>query len=116
MLGRVLNEHVKAATDEKLMAKALSLANKGRGYVSPNPMVGAVVVLEGEVVGKGFHARFGRQHAEVVALANAGHKARTATLYVNLEPCSHHGKTPPCVDAIVDAMESSDLVITSGGS
>jgi len=89
--------------DERLMAECLRLARKGAGYVSPNPLVGAIVVLNGKVVGKGFHERFGGPHAEVNAIRNALKKRMNisgATLYVNLEPCSHHGKTPPCVDAI----------------
>jgi len=86
--------------DERWMAQALALAERGRGLCSPNPMVGAVVVNAGRVVGQGFHARAGTAHAEVEALTNAGDLARGATLYVTLEPCNHHGRTPPCVDAI----------------
>ena len=85
------------------MRMALGLALKGRGRVSPNPMVGAVVVKEGRVVGRGHHDYFGGPHAEVVALKEAGGEASGATLYVNLEPCNHHGKTPPCTEAIVRA-------------
>jgi diaminohydroxyphosphoribosylaminopyrimidine deaminase/5-amino-6-(5-phosphoribosylamino)uracil reductase len=85
------------------MAAALRLARKGLGFVSPNPLVGAVVVRGGRIVGRGYHARFGGPHAEVVALTEAGDAANGATLYVTLEPCAHHGKTPPCVDAIVEA-------------
>jgi len=85
------------------MREALDLARKGRALASPNPMVGAVLVRDGEVVGRGFHTYAGLQHAEVIALAQAGERARGATLYLNLEPCSHHGRTPPCVDAIVKA-------------
>ncbi len=88
--------------DEAFLKRALRLARKGQGYVSPNPMVGAVVVREDRVVGEGFHQRFGGDHAEVEALRAAGEESRGATLYVNLEPCSHHGKTPPCVDRIVE--------------
>ena len=86
--------------DERWMARALALAERGRGLCSPNPMVGAVVVNAGRVVGQGFHARAGAAHAEVEALSEAGDLARGATLYVTLEPCNHHGRTPPCVDAI----------------
>ncbi|MDZ7374492.1 MAG: bifunctional diaminohydroxyphosphoribosylaminopyrimidine deaminase/5-amino-6-(5-phosphoribosylamino)uracil reductase RibD [candidate division KSB1 bacterium] len=81
----------------------MQLANKGRGRVSPNPLVGAVVVRDGQVVGEGYHAQYGGPHAEVVALERAGERARGATLYVNLEPCCHYGKTPPCTDAIIRA-------------
>ncbi|MDE3127485.1 MAG: bifunctional diaminohydroxyphosphoribosylaminopyrimidine deaminase/5-amino-6-(5-phosphoribosylamino)uracil reductase RibD [Gemmatimonadota bacterium] len=85
------------------MRRALDLAREGWGQTAPNPMVGAVVVRDGAVVGEGFHARFGGPHAEAVALDAAGPLARGATLYVTLEPCTHHGKTPPCADAIVAA-------------
>lgn len=82
---------------------ALDEAAKGRGAVEPNPMVGAAVVRRDELVAVGHHGRFGGPHAEVVALMAAGEAARGATLYVTLEPCSHHGKTPPCVDAVLRA-------------
>ena len=85
------------------MARALELAARARGRTSPNPMVGAVLVRDDEIVGEGFHARAGEPHAETIALAQAGAAARGADLYVNLEPCSHHGRTPPCADAIVEA-------------
>ncbi|MBX7115714.1 MAG: bifunctional diaminohydroxyphosphoribosylaminopyrimidine deaminase/5-amino-6-(5-phosphoribosylamino)uracil reductase RibD [Myxococcaceae bacterium] len=85
------------------MAKAVAHAAKGVGRTHPNPAVGAVVVLNGKVVGKGFHHRAGAAHAEVLALAQAGAKARGAELYTTLEPCNHHGKTPPCTDAILAA-------------
>lgn len=86
--------------DEKYMDLALELAEKGRGYVNPNPMVGAVVVKDGEIVGKGWHKFYGGPHAEVYALDEAGAKAEGATIYVTLEPCSHFGKTPPCAEKI----------------
>jgi len=89
--------------DERYMGMALALARKGAGRTSPNPMVGAVVVRGGKVVGRGYHRRAGEAHAEVVALSAAGHAARGATLYVNLEPCSHHGRTPPCVKEVIQA-------------
>jgi diaminohydroxyphosphoribosylaminopyrimidine deaminase/5-amino-6-(5-phosphoribosylamino)uracil reductase len=89
--------------DEKWMARALELAERGRGHVEPNPLVGAVLVQRGEVVGEGWHENFGRAHAEVNALAKAGAAARGATLYVTLEPCRHYGKTPPCTQAILSA-------------
>ena len=85
------------------MREALDLARKGRALATPNPMVGAVLAQGSEVVGRGFHTYAGLQHAEIVALAEAGDRARGATLYVNLEPCAHHGRTPPCVDAIIAA-------------
>ena len=85
------------------MDRALRLARDGWGHVSPNPLVGAVVVRDGTVVGEGYHAAFGGEHAEVVALREAGELSRNADLYVTLEPCSHMGKTPPCVEAIIEA-------------
>src|SRR5689334_14891416 len=89
--------------DAQWMQLALALAERGRGAVEPNPLVGAVVVRNDDVVGEGWHQRYGGPHAEVHALAAAGEKARGATLYVTLEPCCHHGKTPPCTDAILQA-------------
>src|SRR6476660_278454 len=89
--------------DEYWMRRALELAERGRGFVEPNPLVGAVIVRDGVVVGEGWHERFGGPHAEVNALAAAGDGARGATLYVTLEPCCHHGKTPPCTDALIAA-------------
>ncbi len=86
--------------DEKYMDLALELAEKGRGYVNPNPMVGAVVVKDGEIIGKGWHKFYGGPHAEVYALDEAGERAEGATIYVTLEPCSHFGKTPPCAEKI----------------
>ena len=82
---------------------ALELAERGRGTTDPNPVVGAVVVRDGAVVGTGWHERKGEPHAEVFALREAGERARGATLYVTLEPCRHHGATPPCVDAVREA-------------
>src|SRR5437868_13740225 len=89
--------------DTVYMRRALALAVGGWGQTAPNPMVGAVVVADGAVVGEGFHARYGEAHAEVAALRAAGDRARGATLYVTLEPCAHHGKTPPCVDVVIAA-------------
>ncbi len=89
--------------DDILMGIALEEARRGLGMTSPNPMVGAVIVKDGKVVSTGYHAGPGTDHAEVVALNRAGDRADGATLYVNLEPCSHHGRTPPCVRAIIDA-------------
>lgn len=84
-------------------ARALELAERGRGKVADHPLVGAVVVAGGEVVGEGWYEYAGVDHAEARALAQAGERARGATLYVTLEPCAHHGRTPPCVDAVVAA-------------
>ncbi|KUO52552.1 MAG: bifunctional diaminohydroxyphosphoribosylaminopyrimidine deaminase/5-amino-6-(5-phosphoribosylamino)uracil reductase [Desulfitibacter sp. BRH_c19] len=83
------------------MERALKLAAKGKGFVSPNPMVGAVLVNNDQIVGEGFHQKAGGPHAEVHCLQSAGELARNGTLYVNLEPCSHHGRTPPCTEAIL---------------
>lgn len=85
------------------MRLCLRVASKGKGFVSPNPLVGAVVVKEGRILGKGYHPAYGAPHAEVFALQEAGEEARGATLYVNLEPCAHYGKTPPCTKAIIKA-------------
>lgn len=89
--------------DIRFMRRALALAARGRGFVEPNPVVGAVVVRDGRIIGEGYHRFFGGPHAEVYALAAAGRRARGATLYVTLEPCCHHGKTPPCTDAVMSA-------------
>ena len=89
--------------DRIWMQRALSLAQQGLGYVSPNPMVGCVIVSEsGNIIGEGYHERYGEAHAEVVALKSVSDKAglKGATMYVTLEPCSHHGKTPPCADLV----------------
>jgi diaminohydroxyphosphoribosylaminopyrimidine deaminase/5-amino-6-(5-phosphoribosylamino)uracil reductase len=86
-----------------VLARARELAERGRGTTRPNPVVGAVLVAGGEVVGEGWHERRGEPHAEAHALRAAGERARGATLYVTLEPCSHHGQTPPCADALIDA-------------
>jgi len=85
------------------MQRALELAERGRGRVEPNPLVGAVVVHDGRLVGEGWHEAYGQAHAEINALAGAGTSARGGTLYVTLEPCCHHGKTPPCTDAVLRA-------------
>jgi len=92
------------SNDERFMRRALELADQGRGLTSPNPMVGAVVVApSGEVVGEGVHRRAGGPHAEITALRAAGPRTRGATLYVTLEPCAHHGRTPPCAQAVMEA-------------
>jgi diaminohydroxyphosphoribosylaminopyrimidine deaminase/5-amino-6-(5-phosphoribosylamino)uracil reductase len=85
------------------LERALELAERGRGATRPNPVVGAVIVREGQIVGEGWHERYGGPHAEINALAAAGDQTRGATMAVTLEPCSHHGKTPPCVDALIAA-------------
>ncbi len=90
-------------SDHAFMARALELARKGLYSTHPNPRVGCVIVRDGEIVGEGWHVRAGEPHAEVHALRHAGDKARGATAYVTLEPCSHHGRTPPCADALVAA-------------
>ena len=88
-------------TDERYMRRALELAERGRGRTSPNPMVGCVIVRDGQIVGEGFHEKAGLPHAEATAIAAAGESVRGATLYVNLEPCCHQGRTPPCTDLII---------------
>ena len=83
---------------EKYMSRAIHLAQKGLGKVSPNPMVGCVIVKNGKVIGEGFHESFGGQHAEIEAIKNCIEDPSDASIYITLEPCSHHGKTPPCSD------------------
>ncbi|MGB5987676.1 MAG: bifunctional diaminohydroxyphosphoribosylaminopyrimidine deaminase/5-amino-6-(5-phosphoribosylamino)uracil reductase RibD [Desulfobacterales bacterium] len=90
-------------SDSAYMQMALELAARGRGWTNPNPMVGAVIVKDGRVLGKGYHQRAGEPHAEVHALEDAGEQARGATLYVTLEPCNHTGRTPPCTQRILQA-------------
>jgi len=112
-----------AATDDAYMAAALALGRRNMGRTAPNPAVGALVVKDGVIVARGWTAEGGRPHAEAIALAAAGAAARGATLYVTLEPCSHHGGTPPCVDAIiaggvarvVTAMEDPDPRVAGRG-
>ncbi len=87
---------------KEFMARALTLAEQGRGTTAPNPMVGCVIVRDDEIIGEGYHARAGEPHAEVNALQDAGDASR-ATVYVTLEPCNHHGRTPPCTEALIDA-------------
>jgi diaminohydroxyphosphoribosylaminopyrimidine deaminase/5-amino-6-(5-phosphoribosylamino)uracil reductase len=95
--------NVAGTQDSVWMRRAIDLARGGWGQTHPNPMVGAVVVADGQVVGEGFHSRFGEAHAEVEAIRQAGDRARGATLYVTLEPCTHAGKTPPCCRLIVNS-------------
>lgn len=98
---QINNAMITSDADEKYMALALELAEKGRGKVEPNPMVGAVLVKNGEIVGKGYHQVFGEAHAEIHAINEGKANCKGATLYVSMEPCAHHGKTAPCVDAII---------------
>jgi diaminohydroxyphosphoribosylaminopyrimidine deaminase / 5-amino-6-(5-phosphoribosylamino)uracil reductase len=110
-------------SDTTFMRRALEVAERGRGLTSPNPLVGAVVVREGRVVGEGAHLRAGGPHAEIEALGVAGESARGATLYVTLEPCAHHGRTPPCAPAVaragivrvVAAMKDPNPLVVGGG-
>ncbi|GHT76590.1 riboflavin biosynthesis protein RibD [Bacteroidia bacterium] len=90
--------------EEKYMHRCLELARKGSGFVAPNPMVGAVIVHDGKIISEGFHRKWGEAHAEVHALASVRQpeKLKNSTLYVNLEPCSHYGKTPPCAELIIE--------------
>ncbi|MFL5481082.1 MAG: bifunctional diaminohydroxyphosphoribosylaminopyrimidine deaminase/5-amino-6-(5-phosphoribosylamino)uracil reductase RibD [Gemmatimonadaceae bacterium] len=103
------------------MRRALALALQGWGQTAPNPMVGAVVVRDGAIVGEGQHARYGDAHAEAIALRAAGDKARGATMYVTLEPCNHYGKQPPCTEAILESrikrvvIASADPTALAGG-
>src|SRR6185312_11994532 len=91
-------------SDQKYLRRAIELAQKSFGLASPNPNVGAVLAnANGEVLGEGFHTYGGKKHAEVLAVQRAGEKARGATLYINLEPCCHHGRTGPCADALIQA-------------
>ncbi|MBI4446156.1 MAG: bifunctional diaminohydroxyphosphoribosylaminopyrimidine deaminase/5-amino-6-(5-phosphoribosylamino)uracil reductase RibD [Acidobacteria bacterium] len=98
---------------ERYMKRALALARRGAGLTSPNPLVGAVLVKDSQVVGEGFHVYADYRHAEVVALEKAGEKATGSTLYVNLEPCFHFGRTPPCVDRIISSGLKSVYVAVS---
>ena len=96
--------------DRKMMQRCLELARHALGCTSPNPMVGAVIVKNGEIIGEGFHPKAGEPHAEVFALRDAGENARGATVYVNLEPCNHYGRTPPCSEALIAAGVSKVVV------
>jgi diaminohydroxyphosphoribosylaminopyrimidine deaminase/5-amino-6-(5-phosphoribosylamino)uracil reductase len=104
------SERLAAPDDGAFMRRALALAERGWGRAAPNPMVGAVVVRDGVVVGEGWHAEYGGPHGEVEALRAAGELARGATVYVTLEPCNHHGKTPPCTEALLAAGVSRVVV------
>lgn len=89
-------------TDEKYMRIALELAKRAEGWTNPNPMVGAVIVKNGQIIGQGYHEKYGQLHAERNAIANCKQKTEGATIYVTLEPCCHYGKTPPCTEAIIE--------------
>lgn len=113
MAGRArAASHGGLEADLRYMRRALALAERGWGQVAPNPLVGAVLVRDGRVVGEGYHAAYGKAHAEVMAIARAGARAHGSTAYVTLEPCAHHGKTPPCADALVEAGVSRVVVAT----
>lgn len=101
--GSVLEDPFQRALDERYLRRALQLAERARGHTYPNPLVGAVIVKDGRIVGEGYHLRAGEPHAEVLALREAGEEARGSTLYVTLEPCNHHGRTPPCSLALLQA-------------
>ncbi len=98
--------------DEYYMGLAISLARKGIGKVNPNPMVGAVIVKDNKIIGTGYHERYGGKHAEINAIENSRQSLNGSTMYVNLEPCSHFGKTPPCVDKIIES-KINKVVISS---
>lgn len=89
--------------DQAIMQRAIQLAKQAIGQTAPNPLVGAVIVKEGQIIGEGFHPGAGQPHAEIFALRNAGEQVRGATIYVNLEPCAHYGRTPPCTKALIEA-------------
>lgn len=105
-------------TDRDYMLRAISLAKKGTGYTSPNPLVGAVIVKDGRIIGEGYHAIYGDLHAERNAIKNLTEDAKGATIYVTLEPCCHYGKQPPCTEAILAAgitkvvIGSRDLILS----
>jgi diaminohydroxyphosphoribosylaminopyrimidine deaminase / 5-amino-6-(5-phosphoribosylamino)uracil reductase len=99
--------------DEDLMRRALELAGRGRYSVSPNPMVGCVLVRDGRIIGEGFHERAGEPHAEVRALLSCSESPRGATAYITLEPCAHHGRTPPCTNALIEA-GIAEVVVAAG--
>jgi diaminohydroxyphosphoribosylaminopyrimidine deaminase / 5-amino-6-(5-phosphoribosylamino)uracil reductase len=104
---------VSGLTDENYMRLAIEVAKSGRGQTSPNPVVGAVIVKDGRVIGIGAHLRAGEEHAEVHALRMAGRNAENATAYVTLEPCSHHGKTPPCSDLLIENKVKRVVIATT---
>src|SRR5436190_20555104 len=99
--GRTTNRTIMLDTDTLLMKRAIELARRGAGLVSPNPLVGALLINDGRVVGEGYHLYENVRHAESYAIEAAGALAKGATLYCNLEPCCHQGRTPPCTDALI---------------
>lgn len=96
--------------EEKYMRRAIELARLGEGYVNPNPLVGAVIVKEGQIIGEGYHEKYGEKHAERNAIESSKEDLEGSTIYVTLEPCCHHGKQPPCVDAIIEAKISKVVI------
>ena len=94
-------QHQFTENDIMYMKRAFELAAKGTGFVNPNPLVGAVIVKDGKIISEGYHKKFGEHHAEINAINNAKKPIDGATIYLNLEPCSHFGRTPPCTDAII---------------
>ncbi|MGF1490705.1 MAG: bifunctional diaminohydroxyphosphoribosylaminopyrimidine deaminase/5-amino-6-(5-phosphoribosylamino)uracil reductase RibD [Prochloraceae cyanobacterium] len=98
--------------DRQMMLRCIELASRAKGKTSPNPMVGSVIVVDGKIVGEGFHPAAGKPHAEVYALKQAGNLAKNATVYVNLEPCNHYGRTPPCTEALIAAKVTKVVVGT----
>ena len=94
---------------KEYMLKAIELAKQGVGWTSPNPLVGAVIVKDGRIIGEGYHEKYGEYHAERNALLKCGEEARGAELYVTLEPCCHYGKTPPCTEIIMESAMQSNI-------
>ena len=94
--------------EEKYISRCIQLARNGEGHVAPNPMVGAVIVYKGRIIGEGYHARYGEAHAEVNAIRSIKDKSllKDSTIYVSLEPCAHYGKTPPCAKLIIEKQGS----------
>ena len=99
--------------DEHYMRRALILAKRGEGYTSPNPMVGAVIVKDGRIIGEGYHKRFGGPHAEINAINNAAEPLHDSSFYITLEPCTHYGKTPPCIESILKTRPAEVIIGTS---
>lgn len=99
----IIQNGVFMRSHENYMKRAIELAKKGWGRTNPNPLVGAVIVKDGKIISEGFHEVVGGSHAEVCAINNADTSVAGSTMYVNLEPCSHYGRTPPCVKAIIEA-------------
>jgi diaminohydroxyphosphoribosylaminopyrimidine deaminase/5-amino-6-(5-phosphoribosylamino)uracil reductase len=98
-----MNSLTKITVDSQLMQRCLALASQAKGKTSPNPLVGAIAVKDGQIIGEGFHPSVGQPHGEILALQAAGEQAKDATIYVNLEPCNHYGRTPPCTEALIKA-------------